>query len=273
MWAWLSHDLRFYRLKHNLSGERFGRIIGVVRSTVSKLEHGIPKINEDQARALDEHFQTGGHFFRLLWYARLGHDPDWFKEHIGYEIRAEIIRIFELALIPGLLQTEEYARALFTQAGERNAEDHVATRMRRQEIFDRDRPPFLWVLLDECALRPVADPDVMKAQLARLLELCEQPNVSLRVVPMSAGYHQGLEGSGFIRNLRGNPRLQAGEEVKTLTVEEGDMAYTDATGGGRLIRSTSEVRTFNERYHRIGAKALPEDPSRRLIRQAMEAMT
>jgi transcriptional regulator with XRE-family HTH domain len=257
MWAWLAYDLRFYREKHKLSGEAFGKIIGAVRSTVSRMEYGDLKIDEKQAKAIDDHLDTGGHFLRLLTYAKLGHHPDWFKEHLGYETRASLLRIFELSLVPGLLQTEEYAHALFKSAGERDIDAQLAQRMSRQTILTRDPPPSLWILLDEQVLRrAIGGPRVMRAQLARLLEVADQPDVILRVIPASTGYHLGLEGSTF----------------KILTVAEGDVAYTEATGGGRLILGTDEVRSFALRYDRIGAKALPEDPSRSLIAQVMEAI-
>ncbi|MCQ0015609.1 helix-turn-helix transcriptional regulator [Actinomadura madurae] len=116
MWAWLAYDLRFYRLKHGLSGERFGRIIGVVRSTVSRLESGELKIDGKQAMALDAHFDTGGHFLRLRTYAELGHDPDWQKQYEVFEARATMMRLYHGQLIPALFQTPAYARALLSAA-------------------------------------------------------------------------------------------------------------------------------------------------------------
>lgn len=256
MWAWLAHDLRFYRTRHKLTGEQFGRIIGVVRSTVSRYELGELKINEDQAMALDHKFYTGGHFLRLLTYAKLGHNPDWFIEHVSYEARAAMLRIYELALIPGLFQTEAYARALMEDAGIEDLEEQLAARLARQEIFNRKPRPLIWVLLTQNALDwPVGGPEVMREQLAGLLELSLLRNVMVRVVPRTAGATIGLDGA-----------------FKVLSVQEGDVAYTEAHGGGRLILSTAEVRHFGIRYDRIGAKALPDDASRTLIQQVMEAM-
>lgn len=102
---------------------------------------------------------------------------------------------------------------------------------------------------------PVGGPDVMRAQLAHLLDLSNQPNVSVRVVPRSAGAHVGLDGA-----------------FKVMTVDEGDVAYTEAHGGGRLVLSAQEVRSFSVRYDRVGVKALPEEASRNLIREIMEDM-
>ncbi|RAY15582.1 hypothetical protein DPM19_07250 [Actinomadura craniellae] len=256
MWAWLAHDLRFYRMRAGLTGEMFGKIMGVVRSTVSRMESGEYRINDDHARALDQHFNTGGHFARLLHYARLGHDPGWFMEHVGIESQAEVVRNYELSLIPGLLQTKAYARALFTAAGSMDVETQVAARMARQEILNREEPPFLWVLMDESVLhRMIGGSEVMKEQLAWLLEVSERPNVGLRVIPANTGFHLGLEGSFVVFSLK-----------------SGDVAYVEATEGGRLIRGAPEVRSVMQRYERIGAKALPEDSSRSLIQQVMEAL-
>lgn len=256
MWAWLAHDLRFYRIMHKMSGTRFGQIINVTRSTVSRLESGELKIDEQQAIALDTALNTGGHFLRLLTYAKQGHDPNWFKEHVSYETRARVMKIFELALMPGLLQTPGYARACFEAAGVEDPERHAEERVSRQSALDRSPRPLLWVLLAQNAVDcPVGGTDVMRAQLAHLLDLGELANVSVRVVPRAAGAHVGLDGA-----------------FKVMTVEEGDVAYTEAHGGGRLVLSAQEVRSFSVRYDRIGVKALHEEASRDLIREIMEDM-
>jgi Helix-turn-helix. len=256
LWAWLAHDLRFYRVRHKLSGEQFGRVIGVVRSTVSRMESGELKIDEEQAVKLDERFGMGGHFLRLLTFAKLGHDPDWFKDHVSYEARASMLKIYELSLIPGIFQTEAYARALMEDAGIEDLDEQLAARLSRQEILNRSPRPLIWVLLAESVLDwPVGGPEVMRAQLARLLELSDLNNLKIRVVPRTAGATIGLDG-GF----------------KVLSVQEGDVAYTEAHGGGRLILGTREVRRFGIRYDRIGVKALPEDSSRHKIKQVMEAI-
>jgi transcriptional regulator with XRE-family HTH domain len=92
MWAWIAHDLRFYRTKHRMTGEEFGKIMGVVRSTVSRMESGEYKIHDDHAKALDDYFDTGGHFQRLLFYACLGHDPAWFASRLDNERKASVVK-------------------------------------------------------------------------------------------------------------------------------------------------------------------------------------
>ncbi|MBA8954642.1 Scr1 family TA system antitoxin-like transcriptional regulator [Actinomadura namibiensis] len=256
MWAWLAYDLRFYRTRARMNGETFGRIIGVVRSTVSRLESGELRIDEKQAGALDKHFATGGHFLRLLTYAKLGHDPDWFKEHVSYESRAFLLKIYELSLIPGLLQTPEYARACFTAAGVEDVEGYVTARIARQETLTRSSRPLMTAVLSQSVIDwPVGGPEVMRAQLAHLLAVARDPNMIVRVLPRTAGATIGLDGS-----------------FKILSVDEGDVAYTEAHGGGRLILAPSEVRQFGVRWDGISAQALPEDASRSLIENAMEVL-
>jgi hypothetical protein len=220
------------------------------------LEAGRFKLTDPQAAAADTKFDLNQHFQRMLKYAREGHDPNWFREHLTYEAKAKQHKIYELAMIPGLLQTEAYMRYQFTEAGSKDVEGQVAARLARQEILNREAPPLVWVLLDEGAIdRPMGGPEIMREQLAKLLELAALRQVSVRVVPRSAGWHHGLEGA-----------------FKVMTVGAAEVVYTEANMGGRLVLGASEVEDFAVRYDKIGVKALPEDSSRGLIKEVMEAM-
>lgn len=256
MWAWIAWDLRFYRTRAGMSGERFGKVINVVRATVSRMESGEYKIQEAHAQALDKHFDTGGHFARLLHFARLGHNPDWHKDHLNIEAKSDVIKLYEALVVPGLLQIPEYARALITAGGEPDVDGLVDERMARQAIFSRQPSPVLWVLLNENALDwPVGGREVMRAQFARLLEASEHPDIGVRVVPRASEAHAGVDGS-----------------FKILSGPAGEFAYTESPGGGRLVPSAAEVKAFAIRYDRIGMHALPEAQSRDMIEQAMEAL-
>jgi DNA-binding XRE family transcriptional regulator len=256
LWHWLAYDVRRFRIAAGLSQPKLGHILGIVRQTVCNIEAAERKLTDKQAHILDELWDTGGHFHRLLTYARRGHDPKWLQTYYSYEARAKVIKYFGGLFIPGLLQTPEYARALLEAGRWPNIDAAVETRMRRQEILQKPNPPELWVLLDWSAVeRPVGGPQVMRAQLARLLELAEQPQVSLRVVPKTAGAHMGLDGA-----------------FRVITVKEGDVGYAEAPHGGRLILDVDEVRTFVARFDRIGAQALPEAASRTMIADVMETM-
>ncbi len=257
MWAWIAHDLRFYRTQRGLSGDAVAKLINCARSSISRLENNEAKLDEGQAATLDERWQTGGHFSTMLWYARLGHDPNWFKQHMDIESVASVIKVYEALTVPGLLQLPEYARALIAESGVADVDERLTERMSRQAILTREPPPVLWVLMTESVLDwPVGGPEVMRKQLAYLLEVSERPNIGIRVVPRSVGAHYGMNGS-----------------FKVMTGVAGDVAYTESPGGGRLVPSTSEAQAFVLRYDRIGQKALPEDQSRDLIRQVMEAMS
>ncbi|MEU5878140.1 helix-turn-helix transcriptional regulator [Spirillospora sp. NPDC047279] len=256
LWAWLAHDLRFYREKHGLSQEALGEIINRTPASVSNCEAGRRHINDDEAKILDDLWQTGGHFQRLLLFARRSHNPDWFREHVSYEGRAKGIRTFQGLWVPGILQTQDYATASFRAAGVPNVEDLVEERLLRQEIMRRKAPPLLDILLDQAVLlRHVGGPAVMAAQLRHLAEASELPNVLVRVIPFSEGAHMGQDG-GF----------------KILTGDFGEVSYVEAPHGGRLMSDTSEVRSSTERWARIGAKALPEGPSKALLLSTMESM-
>lgn len=125
--------------------------------------------------------------------------PAWFEEYLGLEQAASVIRTYEVQFVPGLLQTEDYARAViglgqgdgFTGTIERR----VALRARRQQLLRRPNPPKLWAVIDEGALRrPIGGREVMRAQLRHLIELAGQPDITIEVMPFSAGGHAAAGG-------------------------------------------------------------------------------
>ncbi|WP_280482388.1 helix-turn-helix domain-containing protein [Nocardia cyriacigeorgica] len=124
--------------------------------------------------------------------------PSWFGTYLGLEQAATKIRTYEAHLVPGLLQTPEYTRAVVTLGYEdADTDRRVAVRQRRQEILHRSDPPFVWAVIDEAALhRPVGGADVHRAQMHHLAELAQLPNVTIQVVPYSAGEHAAA-GSSF----------------------------------------------------------------------------
>lgn len=254
LWDWIAVDLYFYRNKAQLSCAQLGRILRVNRQAVSNMEAGRLKLDTTKARILDELWGLNAHFQRLLLYARAGRDPDWFKAHVIYEQRASIIKIYEAGVIPGLLQTESYARALLSAHPSTDVEKQVGLRMARQSILTKKDAPNLWVILSQNALDwPVGEDAVMREQLARLLDLSQLPNVVIRVLPRTVRATLGLEGS-----------------FKVITVQEGDVVYMEACGGGRTTQDPTDVAERQVRYDLIGADALSRGLSETLIRQTME---
>jgi hypothetical protein len=140
--AWIAFDLRVHRKKHGMTGTRVGEIIGYVRSHVSNLEAGRVRLEMRQAKALDAAWDTGGHFERLVIFARKGHDPNWFLQHGQYEAASSVIRIYQGQIIPPPLQTEDYMRALLSESDAEDLEQAVRSRMARQDaILSRLSPP------------------------------------------------------------------------------------------------------------------------------------
>jgi transcriptional regulator with XRE-family HTH domain len=256
LWAWLAYDVRFYRKKYNLTQHQLGQVIISSASNVSNIEAGRRKLTDEQALALDVRFVTGGHFSRLLRFARRGHDPDWFKQYAHLEARARLIKTYQAITVPGLLQTPEYATALFRGGGVIDFADALSERMARADVFKRSDPPLYWAIVPENVIDwPIGGPEVMRKQLAHLLDMSTRPNISMRVVPRTAGAHAGVDGS-----------------FSLISGKDGEVAYTESPGGGRLVADGDEIREFGLRYDRIGQAALPESASREMIQRVMEAL-
>ncbi|MFJ6215999.1 helix-turn-helix domain-containing protein [Streptomyces sp. NPDC092296] len=126
--------------------------------------------------------------------------PGWFQTYVGLEEAAALIRTYELQFVPGLLQSEEYARSVFSLArpaiGEEEIERRVGLRMRRQKLLTSENSPRLWAVIDEAALRrPVGGPQVMRGQVQHLIEIAERPNVVVQVMPFRFGCHAAESGA------------------------------------------------------------------------------
>ncbi|MEV0660060.1 helix-turn-helix domain-containing protein [Actinomadura luteofluorescens] len=254
LWDLIAVQLRRHREERHMSGSALGGILDLDRSSVSRLESGQVKLLEKHARVLDREWATQGLFQVLVLFAKAGHDPEWYKAHFEMEGRASEQREWELGWVPGLFQTEEYARAVAMGAGLVNIDERVAVRMQRQECLLRNPAPHLWTIIDESVLtQHVGGPDVMRAQLLKLLELAKQPNISIRVVPQRAGAHVGRDGS-----------------FKIMSVDGNDAAYVEASICGRLVVDATDVRSYRSLFDRIGDLALPVDTSAEFIQQAME---
>lgn len=257
LWDWMASELRFQREKAGMSLSALGEVIGAQKQTVSNIEHGRPgwRLNEDHAAKLDAYFGLNDLFKRLLKYAKAGHDAEWFRQWVGYAERARSIRMYEALIVPGLLQTPDYARALL-EGGVvvEDIEAAVKARIGRQELLRRPNAPKLWVLLHEGVLeQPVGADSVLREQLGLLLE---QPrHVTVRVVPRSAGSHPGLDGPFLL----------------TSTDDE-EVAYAEACGVGRLIKDRVEVARYEDRMEALSSRAFPVDRSKDLIISKMEGM-
>lgn len=255
MWHLVAYYLRFLRTERGETLRQMADTMGVAESTTSRIETGEQKLTERHAEEIDKAWKTGGLLGLMIYYARRASDPDWFKTYTEQEQAAAVIRMFANEFVPGLLQTEAYARALLWAGQDPDPQKSLEHRMARQGILARATPPQLWVTISENVLDwPVGGPEVMRQQLARLVELADLPNVWLRIVRRTAGAYPGLDGPFHI-----------------MSAPDGDAdAFVQAPRAGRLVTDSDEVRWFMDRFERIGSKAESVDASRELLKQAME---
>ncbi|MEH1013838.1 helix-turn-helix transcriptional regulator [Micromonospora sp. CPCC 206060] len=249
-------ELRLLRSAQKLSQDEFGRRINYSASHVSAVETGQRPPTADYLTAVDGAFGTGGVFCRMLTrLAKLDNAPVWLREWIECEQEATTLRWFELAYLPGLLQTERYARA--TLSGGRFTADeierNVASRLARQAILDRDDPPQLVVVIDGGILtRPVLDaPGLMAEQFDLLIARAESEHVQVHVVPRDTGMYLGLAGQFIIAEFTDGRRVAHADNQLNAQITEAPVDIA------RLARTWEIVRN----------EALPRRQSIELIKE------
>jgi transcriptional regulator with XRE-family HTH domain len=206
-------QLRRLRTELGLSREEAGEAIRASEWKIHRLENGQVGFKErdiiDLLRLYEVTDPDEVVAFLLLtreantpgWWQHYGDVlPRWFRTYVDLESAAALIRTYEGQFIPGLLQTDDYMRAVIGGAQlEESSEEmgrRVRLRMARQTLLTREHPPRLWAVVDEAALRrPVGGPEVMRGQLERLIDASKLPNVTLQVLPFAVGAHSGMPGA------------------------------------------------------------------------------
>jgi hypothetical protein len=181
--------------------------------------------------------------------------PSYFAPVIDLEASAIRIHEWEMRVVPGMLQTEDYARSVISAGKPRDGsaaiDRAVAARIERQSILAREDPPMLWHVLHEGVLRHVVgSPAVMAAQLDKLAELAAQPGIVIQVLPFAAADHPGTDGPILVYDF----------------AAASPVAYTECNGGGRVVESANEVGDLMTIINMIRAAALPPRESATLIR-------
>jgi transcriptional regulator with XRE-family HTH domain len=260
--------LRHYRMRAGLTQDHLGGLAHVSGKLISAYENGwrvptrpttadidtVPEMNTSGALTeLWDQFEEGMNYQAY---------PDWFQDWREKEALATTLRWFEPLLVPGLLQTDMYARALFSSrigVTDDQIDQRVAARLKRQEILARDSPPALWVILDEWVLRrPVGGRHVMLEQVNRLIEAAARPNVVFEVIPAGAGAHEGLYGGGFaIADFKG----------------AASIAYQETAVHGQLVQDDEYVAALMARWTTLGTEALPRKASISLLEEAAKSWT
>lgn len=246
MWG---QELRFYRTRAGLSQEELGERISYSAKTVSAVETGRMPPAADFAARCDDELDTGGALTRwrtkLVGWSVL---PTWFRPWMGVEAEATLIRSNEDFVMPGLLQTEAYARALL------GTEQKVATRLERQRILDREDPlpPTLQIVIEESVLiRPVGGPQVMADQIEHLISMCDRPNIRVQVIPMGA--YPAATGSFAL-----------------ATMPNESVAYLDTAARGLVTHGKEDIATVELEFGLILAEALPQRASLDMMREQAE---
>ena len=206
-------QLRRLRTELGLSREEAGETIRASEWKIHRLENGQVGFKErdiiDLLRLYEVTDPDDVAAFLLLireantpgWWQHYGDLlPQWFRTYVDLESAAALIRTYEGQFIPGLLQTDDYMRAVVQGAHLNESSEEMGRRVRlrmaRQTLLTREHPPRLWAVVDEAALRrPVGGPEVMRGQLERLIDASKLPNVTLQVLPFAVGAHSGMPGA------------------------------------------------------------------------------
>jgi transcriptional regulator with XRE-family HTH domain len=243
---------------------------GIDRTTLYRIEKGLARPQKRTLTALlDLYDVPAADREDLFTLARPTTEKSWlqsfpealpqpYRAYIGLEGEAELILNYESLFMPGLLQTEDYARAAL-QAGALTAppcvvERLVEARMSRQAVLSRTPPLRLWAIVDEGALRrPVGGRDAMRAQLKYLAESAEVPHVTFQVIPYDVGPHPGMAGSFAV--------MRFGEPAAS------DVVYVEGQGNDLFLEGEAEIRRFNRIFEHLRALALSPTGSVEWIRK------
>jgi len=228
-------------------------------SLLNKIEAAKRLPTEDLSKLADDLFGTGDSY-QNLWRLVVRYAfPAWFRPYVQFEESATIIRSFQVQLVPGLLQTERYARAVLSagRPDEDKLEEAVVARMQRQRIFAKADPPEFRAVLDENVLRRAWAPiDVMREQYEKLMELAHKPRFVIQVLPRASGAHAAHDGS-----------------FSMLTLDEGpDVVHVDGLIQGQILVAPDDVKAAQRIYELLAVDALSPTRSIDLIASALKEL-
>ncbi|WP_181871585.1 helix-turn-helix domain-containing protein [Sphaerisporangium album] len=253
--ARLGVELRRLRQAAGLSQEELARKVNFSAAMVGFVERAERTPKQDFILRCEAALGISGPLLEL-WGACETTSLRWFRPWTKIEASARAIRTWQPVLIPGLLQTQDYARAVLkTEPGisEEQVEELLTARVQRQKILDRRTPPMLAVVIDECVLlRPVGGARVMADQLGHLLDLMARPCISVQVVPLAVGATNGLAGAFALAQVAG----------------ERDAAYLDNAINGQVTDRADDVHAVSLKYDAVRAWAHPLHVSEQVIREA-----
>jgi transcriptional regulator with XRE-family HTH domain len=234
-----------------------GRVSVSPRDVRDMLElYGVPEQQRDSLVQLSRDSRQKG-----WWHAYSDTIQPQFATYVGLESAASEIRVYEVNIIPGLLQTEDYARTMMRSGtmngSHEDVERKVALRMARQPALTRDDPPMLWTVVDEAALRRrVGGTELMRAQLEHVLELSGLKNVAMQVIPFGAGAHPAM-GRPFVI-------LVFPERI------DPDVVYLEDLTSTLYLEDVDEVDRYNVFFNHLRATALSFEDSAALVTSVLK---
>jgi transcriptional regulator with XRE-family HTH domain len=265
----LASELRRLREVANLTIDEVAEKLECSASKISRIETGHVGVTPRDSRDMLELYGVvGERSDALVQLAREARQRGWWHSYnevftgafVGLEADSSTLRAFQALLVPGLLQTEKYARAVIKamrpDAEETEIQQRVAARLARQRLLADPNPPHFWAVIDEAVLhRVVGGSAVMAEQFAKLREFAQLPHVTLQVVPFGAGAHAGMEG----------PFLIVGFPEQA----DPDVVYVDSSVDGAYLETAPEVRRYTLMFDHLRAAALnPEDTVKEIVRAA-----
>ena len=262
-------ELKRFREQAGLTGEQVAEQMGWSVAKVYRIEGDKVRVLPRDAQRLLTLYGIGGEQAEAVmelaraarakdwWHQYSGAIPEWFQFYVGLEAAASAMQEYCAELVTGLLQTEAYARAVMAAAARSDAEEmdrQVAVRLERQKRLTAPDAPSLWVVLDEAVLRrQVGGPAVMAGQLAHIDQMAGQANVTVQVLPFTAGAHPAMLGSFTL--------------MQFPDPADKDVVYLEAETGALYLEKPQDVRRYSLMIDYLRAQALGPAESRALIAQ------
>lgn len=248
----LGKMVKLLRERKGLTQKEFGELVGYGPDAVSAMERGVRTLRPEVLLKADELLDAGGLLKEVvpeveeaMTRARTRH-PEWYRSYAGLEAEAVELHFYANHGVPGLLQTEDYARAVFSKRrpllDEETIEKRVTDRLSRQLVFERWPSPMVSYVLEEIVLdRPIGGRRVHADQLRHLLRVGGRRNIEIQVMPSALDEHPNMDGAFNLLTPKGH----------------GQVAYTEVQGYPRLVTDSEEVRKIADRYGIMRAMALP----------------
>lgn len=271
-------ELVHQRTARGWGQRRLGLEANVSASTIANIESGLRFPTIPVARAIDKAFGTHGMFERLAIMVLRNAAKGWVRELLATERISLNMKVFESQVIPGLLQTEEYARAMLTDARTDDVELAVALRMARKEVFsDKDKHPYCrWIIDEQVLRRPIGGPEVMRPQLEHLLRMAEHPRRNVQILGAEVASHPGLSGAFTIFEVpeEDDERVEGSDKLVFETdprhARTRKLLWIDGFIEGRTTPDAENVAQAERAYDLLTSVALSPQASVQRIREILK---